>query len=418
MKEKIRVLVKKGFFHIFGSNVINKIITFASGIILVRLLSKEDYGLFTYAQNILMFFILFNALGVNAGMLQYGSESLEKDKRDSFFNFGVRIGLMFNFLICLAILFWGNFLPIKIEAARPILISMVLLPLFMFLFESIQVYFRASLQNRNFSLLSTFNTFAIFVFSVTGAYLYNAVGVVLFRYGAYSISILVGLVLIKNYLTIFQSPKLNRDEKKKFMSFSIVSSFNNAVAQLLYIIDIFIIGLIIVDANVIAAYKTATLIPFALNFIPLSIVMFIYPYFARKNTDLKWIKQNYIRLTKYLFALNLIVSLILIIFAPLIIKILFGSQYLDAVGAFRILSFGYLIAGTFRIPVGNIIVMMKKVKFGLYLSIITGVLNIILDVVLIKLYGSIGAAIATVSVFIFTSIIGSVYLFFILKQKE
>lgn len=48
-------LFKTGFFHIFGSSVINKIVTFASGIILVRILSKEEYGVYTYAENLLSF---------------------------------------------------------------------------------------------------------------------------------------------------------------------------------------------------------------------------------------------------------------------------------------------------------------------------------------------------------------------------
>ena len=38
-------LFSTGFFHIFGSNVINKILSFASGILLVRILTKSEYGI-------------------------------------------------------------------------------------------------------------------------------------------------------------------------------------------------------------------------------------------------------------------------------------------------------------------------------------------------------------------------------------
>lgn len=419
MIEKVKNLLDKGFFHIFGSNVINKIIQFASSIFIVRLISKEEFGLYSYAQNILSIFLLLNGLGVTTGMLQFGSETEDLNRRNSFFSYGFKIGMSFNIMISLFIVLYSKFLPLKIEAARPLLLLMFLLPTITFVYETIQVYFRASIENKKFSFLSTLNTFLIFVFSVVGALLFNILGIIIFRYIAYFITIILGYQLLGKDIKIFlKGDSLDKEEKGKFLKFSIVSSFNNAIAQLLYTIDIFLIGLIIVDETVIAAYKTATLIPFALNFIPMSIMVFIYPYFAKNNTNKGWIKSNYIRLTKYLLALNILISTFLIVFAPLIIKLVFGSQYLDSVVSFRILSFGYLVASSFRIPIGNILGMMKKIKFGFYLSIITGISNIILDVVLIKSYGSVGAAIATVSVYIFTSIIGFIYLLYILRDKR
>ena len=418
MRDNLIKLLKKGFFHIVGSSILNKVIQFASSLFLVRLLSKDQFGLFSYANNLLVFFLLFNGLGVTAGMLQFGSESREVEKRNSFFNYGIKIGILFNVAISIIIFVFGKIIPLKLDTANTIVTSMFLFPLLIFLFETIQIYFRASLENKKFSILSSFNTLAIFIFSVIGAYYFNIIGIILFRYAAYIITLVVGLALIKRPpYNIINSSKLHKIEKVQFIKFSIISSFNNAISQLLYTIDILLIGLIIVDETIIASYKTATLIPFSLNFIPISIMMFIYPYFARKSSDKKWIKQNYIRLTKCLFVFNFVISFILIIFAPLIIRLLFGTQYLDSLNSFRILSFGYFIASTFRIPAGNIIVMLKKVKFGMYVSIITGILNIILDYTLIKYYGSIGAAIATLYVFIFTSIIVVCYLMSQLNKK-
>ena len=60
---QIKKLFSTGFFHIFGGNVINKVITFVSGIILVHLLSKPEYGVFTYAWNIYGIVFLFSGMG-------------------------------------------------------------------------------------------------------------------------------------------------------------------------------------------------------------------------------------------------------------------------------------------------------------------------------------------------------------------
>ena len=60
-------LFETGFFHVFGSNIINQVIAFLSGIILVRILSKAEYGIYSYAYNIINFFLVFNGFGGSIG---------------------------------------------------------------------------------------------------------------------------------------------------------------------------------------------------------------------------------------------------------------------------------------------------------------------------------------------------------------
>ena len=186
----------------------------------------------------------------------------------------------------------------------------------------------------------------------------------------------------------------------------------------MYLLDIFLIGIILKEEEIVASYKTATLIPFTLTFIPLSVMIFAYPYFAKNFKDTGKVKNHFYEMQKYLIILNLIISSILVIFAPLIIKTIFGSQYLDSIVPFRILSIGYFIAGSFRIPAGNVIASIRKVKINLYNSILSGVLNILLDIVLIYKLRSTGAAIATTSIFIISSVISNTYLFIYFKKHN
>jgi O-antigen/teichoic acid export membrane protein len=203
-------------------------------------------------------------------------------------------------------------------------------------------------------------------------------------------------------------PKLK--EKKDFLKYSVVCCFTNAMSQILYMMDTFFVGIIIKDSSVVASYSAAAQIPFNLTFIPMSIMIFAYPYFARHWNDKKWIKDKYKMLIKYLFIFNLIITIILIVFAPYIINIVFTRKYSDAVTNFRILSIGYLVAGTFRTPSGNILASMKLVKVNFYNSMITGIANIVLNVILINRLGSLGASLATVSVYIISSILYNIYL--------
>ncbi len=74
IRSKIKKLYEAGFFHIFSSNVINKILLFCNGIFIVRVLSKESFGVYSYSQNLLSIFLLFSGLGINNGLLQFASK--------------------------------------------------------------------------------------------------------------------------------------------------------------------------------------------------------------------------------------------------------------------------------------------------------------------------------------------------------
>ena len=81
----LRTLFKKGLVHMLGANVLNKVLSFLSSIFLVRILSKIDYGTYSYVQNIITFFILSNGLGVVSGFLQFGSLYRNSEKKYSYF---------------------------------------------------------------------------------------------------------------------------------------------------------------------------------------------------------------------------------------------------------------------------------------------------------------------------------------------
>ena len=205
---------------------------------------------------------------------------------------------------------------------------------------------------------------------------------------------------------------ISKEEIKDFVKFSLTSAVSNLISQFILYIDTFIIGMLIINPNITANYKIATTIPLNLAFIPTSIITFIYPYFARRKDDIRWIKRNTYNLILGLFIINIFLCGSLIIFAPFIIKLLFGAEYLSSIYTFRILIVGFFIQSTFRIPFGNILVMVRKVDYNLFNSIVSGIANIILNIVLIREFNDVGAAYAKLLTFIISSIIG-----FILFKK-
>ena len=137
---------------------------------------------------------------------------------------------------------------------------------------------------------------------------------------------------------------------------------------------------------------------------------FVYPYFAQNRQNKKWIKEKTKQIAYGLIVINAVITIGSIGLSKIIIPLLFGKQYLDAVPCFNILMIGYFISGSFRIPFGNILASMGLVRANLINAVFSGIANIVLDIVLILRYGSIGAAYATLLVFIISSIIHFIFI--------
>ena len=415
----IKKSAEKGFLHIVSSQAINRAGRFLSAIVVVRLLTKETYGNFSYAHNILQFFLLFNGLGVYYAILQFCSETDDLRRRHTFLKYGLKIGGFFNLFLFIAIVLFVQFFDLPLKNSDSILLLLSLMPLFVLLFDSMNTYFRASLRNREFSYFNMANTFLYLAGTVVGGYFFQIPGIIGGRYLSFFLVILLGLWFFRAELgDIFRAGKPALKEKREFLKFSLIVAMTNSVSQVLYLIGVFMVGLIIPNESIVASYKTATVIPFALAFVPQSIIMFIYPYFARNLGDKQKLKTYFYKIQSYLVIFNLIVSAGLIAFAPLIIRIAFGAQYLDAVLPFRILSAGYFISGSFRILGGNVLASLRKVQFNLLNSTFTGISNIILNIVLIRRFGSVGAAVATVIVLLLSSIASNVYLYIYFRKKD
>lgn len=409
---KVNFIIKKGFLHIFGARVVNRVIQFVTSVVIVRLLSKESYGSFSYAMNILQFFLLFSGLGVASGVLQFCSEKSKPEEKLPYLKYGLKIGVSFNVFIALIIVIFVSFFELPVKGSSKILSYLVLIPVFIVSYELMETYLIANFKNREFSYLSISNALFYFLGALIGGYLFEVYGVIAGRYLAFIFSISIGLkYFIGKAKSIKKAASLIKRERIEFLKYSVVACLTISISQLLFLLDIFLVGLIIREQTVVASYKAATLIPFALNFIPGSIMIFAYPYFAKNLKDKNKIKSYFYEMQKYLIFLNLGISFVLFVFAPLIIRVIFGTNYMDSLIPFRILAVGYFIAGSFRIPAGNVIASIRKIKINLYNGIISGILNIVLDIILIYKFGAVGAAIATTGILFISSMISNVYLF-------
>ena len=413
--QKLKQLLVKaktsGLGQILGANMVNQVIAFASNFIVVRTLSKSEFGIYSYAFNIYSFFALAAGFGMESAGLQLCSENrLDRARANAYARYSIVFGSGFNIilgaLISLVALFW----PFPMQGADSVLLCFFSLPFLTTLFNCQQMYYRYNIKNSEYAWLSIVNTLLLLAGSVSGSILFKAQGMALFRELAMALSVCAGLFLFKFPVKeILHAARLSIGEKKDMLKIALISMLNISTGQMLYLLDVFLVGLLITSDTVVASYKTATIIPNALLFIPSAVAIYIYPYFAQNREDKVWVKKNFYKMLKYFAPVNALISAALVVFAPLIIRLIFGGQYLDAVPAFRLLSVSYFFSATFKKMIGNILVTQRKLKVNFWVGIMESLLNIVTNWILIHMVGAIGAAITTLVISVVSSIVLTVY---------
>lgn len=414
IEDLINKLKKTGFVNLFGSSVINKVLTFVSSIIIVRLIPKSDYGIYSNANNILSLFCLLEGFASTSVLLQFGCTTQGKEK-ERVIRFCYTLSVFTNLILSFVILLSSLFINFSIAGTGKLLMLMSFQPLIRTLIEQQRTYLRIEQKNKEYAFSNNVYTFLSVILTVLFSVLFKVNGLIISTYVAV---IFTTIFLWKKY-NLF-APKfifdMNKEEVKKMLKFSAVCVINNSTGSIMYLLDTFVLGIVVAESTVTASYKVASTIPTALSFIPTCVMVYIYPYFAKKNKDYRWCLKNYKRVLMLFGLFNFAIVTFLMIFAPLIIKFIFGSQYLDALTPFRILCFSYFIRATFRTVPGQLLVTQEKLGFNTFIGFASSALNTILNIVLIPKYSSNGAAIATLIVTVIFAVMSTIYLYIVLKK--
>lgn len=395
-----RVLIASG---------INKLISLLLSIVIVRILSKEEYGLFSFAFNKVSIIMVFSGFGITSGILQFCSESIGLEKKKQYYKFGLVFGVIANLILCLLLFLYGATGSIEMQGSTEYLFYLAMLPLVAFCYEFGNTVLRTQDHMVEYANSTNINSVVFAAVSILLAVLMGVYGYIIGYYTSYIIAVgyIMWVLFSGQGLGIWKSIKIQWLDIKPLLSFSIICMLTNSLSNVLGYIDLEMVGQIIPNAEVLAAYKIGSGIPSQATFITAAIVTAVYPNFAKNQGNYPWLKTNISKLLLGLLVINGIVAAVLFFGAELIIQILYGPEYSDAVLMLKISSVGYLLSSTIRIPFGTLLLSMRKVSFNLVVCAISGVLNVILDLLLIPKYGSMGAVFTSVIVILVSGVMSS-----------
>jgi O-antigen/teichoic acid export membrane protein len=140
----------------------------------------------------------------------------------------------------------------------------------------------------------------------------------------------------------------------------------------------------------------------------------LYPYLSRIHNTSKKIK-NINKYIRTFFFSGVLLSLGLFFCADILIKLFYGSDYINATGSLKILSLilPFSFACTF---IGTYFASINKQITGMFVACVGAILNIILNYFLINSYGQLGAALASLASFVTMFILWLVFYRFYLNK--
>lgn len=385
-------------FSLSFGEIVARGLSFLAVSYLARTLGAEGFGLLSFAIVFLSFFVLFTQSGLDT----YGVREISKD-RDNFKLYAqniVAVKLIISILAyaCLAAIV--SFNP-QLGEMRGILLIYGL-SLFTLSFTLNWVFL--GLEKMHVTAVGGVITQLIYV---SGVFLFihgtaQIMQVPAIQVGAEAVVLIFYLVV---FFKAFGSMRLQFDLSlwKKMLIVSIPLSLSAIMMGINYNFDLLMLGFL-QGAEVVgwysAAYKVVLLILGMVTLFHLGIFPTIAQYFERSKREFEELIKNTLKAT---VMLALPIGIIGTLFAPLIIGLIYGSGYENAIVPLQILIWAIVVI-IIRTNYKLVLVVADKQKQYLQLIFIASLVNIGLNLLLIPRISLIGAAIATLiseTVFLF-----------------
>ncbi len=198
---------------------------------------------------------------------------------------------------------------------------------------------------------------------------------------------------------------------KKLLFFSIPLFGTVFLAQLMRWTDVLMLGYF-TSAEKVGLYNGAlplcALIPLFLSsagfiFVPVLSVLY-------SQGQLSEMKKTYSIITKWTFSCTLPLFLMIFVFSPLVLTFLFGPDYEGASNALKILSVGYMFHVSLG-PIGQNLIILGRPKLIMINNSAGLLINVVLNFLLIPLYGIDGAATATAVTYVSLNILALIQVY-------
>ncbi len=367
-----------------------------SGVIIVNILSQEEYGTLMYGLSFVEVAMVLSGIGSAAAIEFFATRYKGTPLEIPYIWYGFRFGLLVNIAIALLLFLLLTLIPFPIGEGVLVGRFLIWFVIPYGIYNSIQGYMNSEKDQRDRPFFRTTHNIAIFLLPILFVAILKVTGFVISYYLIYIGLTLFGVfVLGKPFLRLFaQRTPLEEDRRSEFHSYSLFRTGTLMATDFMFGVDVLLLGTLTGSVIIVAEYSVATLIPIALTAIPVTVLQLAEPYIEESKEDLPRLRKFFIRILILLIIINFFFGLYLFFLLAPNIPTLFGPEYQGSVPIFRILLISSFISGSFRIPSLQVLAAIGKEKDRLYNNLFSGGLHVILTIPFILIWGAAGAAIS------------------------
>ncbi|WGF93442.1 MOP flippase family protein [Aequorivita marisscotiae] len=328
--------------------------------ILARFLDKSDFGLMALTLFILGIINLFMDMGLTSAI--FHKQNISKNEYSSLY----WINLIFGILVFGIIFFVSPYIASFYN--EPLLAELIIIMALAVLAAALGGQFKTiEHKNLNFRIIA--------LVELTSAIISLGIAVILaiYQYGIYALifSALFQYAVPNLFFWLrglFLNPvrfHFKLSEALPFLKIGIYEVGSQFVNYFNRDLDIIVIGKLF-STELLGGYSLAKQLVFKpAQIINPIITKIANPLLAKFQTDIHVLKRNYLKLINIISSLNFFVYLGIIIFAPIIVTILYGSKYESIVALVRILSL-YMYLRSLGNPIGSLVIATGRTNLSFY----------------------------------------------------
>ncbi len=373
------------------SKIISMLISLITTSIIARVFGPEKFGILNYVLSFVGLFSILASLGVSA--VVYKELVVNKEKREEVLGSAMALNFIAG-IITIGIICVYLFI-IKEDHTITLLIILASLSFLTQPFNLLQIDFLKDSDAKYVTITQLITSLI-----TSGA---KIVVVTLYASVWYFIIILITENLIAGILYIYQIIKVKNRTLILKVSLPQIKYLLYAAAPMALTLgfsDIYaridqVMLRHYLDVSAVGLYSAAARVTELWYFIPNIIITGLFPILANSASTAENRQKKFLFLSKALFLAAIVISISVLLASKLIIGIIYGKEFLAAAPILSIYIFS--LFGTF---ISLIILQELFIEKRTWAIILipggTALLNIILNIFLIPLYGASGAAFATV----------------------
>lgn len=389
----------------FISIVTASLAHFILRIILGRELGPDGLGVYTLAFTIYLFGMQFAAFGIGSALTKYVAEFL--DDRATIRNYvssGMTSSIITGTLMGVVLFLLAPYIAISFFHV-PELESMIQLTALCYPFIAVQKAVNGTLNGFRrmhlYAFLNIVQNVTVVAASIALVMLFEmgVMGAVIGFVGPTILVSALSPILIRDCIG-FGSSFWDTAALRATTVFGFYVVLGNSIAFLNTQVDSILIGYYL-NPTEVGIYAVAVLLAQTLTLIPGAVQGVTAPATATLygKGDIEGVRRLYYSTLKKSLLISVGSAVLIAALGPYIIALLFTEEYLVSYVPLLILLLGYTVDASFA-AVGATLSSIGKVHIPFRISTVCGVLNVILNILLIPILGIRGAALATAATMI------------------